>query len=178
MRKNEAVSDNTEMSSEVEEKKHLIVETLSPEETEAVGRLVGEHAGTGLFVGLCGELGSGKTVFVRGMARGLGISGNITSPTFQLMREYQGREKLYHFDFYRLGEAGDVADLDISGSLETGVAVAEWNDRFPGFTGGDYLLVRIEWTGETARKLKFIDAGGAGDYIIEEIRKHYEEQKK
>lgn len=138
----------------------------SPEETERLGRLIGETAKKGLFVALNGDLGSGKTALTRGIARGLGIEGEVTSPTFQLMREYSGRMPLYHFDFYRIGSAGEIVDMDLAGCLDAGIVVAEWSDRFEEFESGDFLEIRLEWTGESERRITIQRTGGDGAALV------------
>ena len=86
-----------------------------------------------MVVGLCGELGSGKTHFVKGLADGLGYMGDVTSPTFTLIHEYLGGlMPLYHFDFYRLESAEEALQLDLEEYLSgDGVCVIEWADKFP-----------------------------------------------
>lgn len=141
----------------------------SQDDTERIGRLIGAAAPKGLFVALNGDLGSGKTALTRGIARGLGIHEDVTSPTFQLMREYSGRLPLYHFDFYRIGAAGEIMDMDMAGCLDAGIVVAEWSDRFEEFESGDFLEIHLEWTGETERRITIQRTGGAGDALIKNI---------
>jgi len=145
--------------------------TESAEETERLGRLLGGRAGRGLFIGLSGDLGGGKTTLTRGIARGLGITANITSPTFQLVREYVGRERLFHFDFYRLDTGADLLDLDILGCLAEGVVVAEWSERFDVPGADDKLLMRLEWESENLRRIGITGAAGAGARLLEELGK-------
>ena len=104
-----------------------------PDATLAFGREVGLACGAGDVVALVGELGSGKTWFVKGMAAGLGHPGEVTSPTFTLAHEYEGgRLPLFHFDFYRLDHPDDLLALGWDDYLDAGgVVVAEWADRFP-----------------------------------------------
>lgn len=146
------------------------VTTNSAGETEQIGRRLGELASRGLFIGLSGDLGGGKTTITRGIARGLGINANITSPTFQLVREYAGRERLFHFDFYRLDAEADLLDLDILGCLADGVVVAEWSERFEVPGADDKLLLRLEWESENRRRIEINGAGGSGsalsDYLL------------
>ena len=152
----------------VMEKGRPVFETHSEGETDSFGAVAGRLAVRGLFVALCGELGSGKTVFARGMARGLGCRGRVTSPTFQLVREYQGSDlRLFHFDFYRLGSEGEAVDLDIEYCLEQGVVAAEWSDRFPGLEWPDTITVRLEWAGETDRRIEIAAAEGAGTGVLD-----------
>jgi len=146
-----------------------VFESNSESDTMELGRLVGRAAAKGLFVGLAGELGTGKTVFVRGMARGMEFDGAVTSPTFQLVREYQGRERLFHFDFYRLGSSGEAVDLDIEDCISRGVVAVEWSDRFPDLEWSDHIGIRLVWTGETDRRIEVVSTGGGGVRLLETI---------
>jgi tRNA threonylcarbamoyladenosine biosynthesis protein TsaE len=103
--------------------------TRSPEETEAAGEELAATLAVGDLLLLAGELGAGKTTFVRGLARGLGISDGVQSPTFQLVRVYQGRIQLAHVDLYRLEAGADLTDLGLDDLLDQGVVAVEWGDR-------------------------------------------------
>lgn len=129
------------------------VETRSAGGTEALGRALGEAAGAGLYLALTGELGGGKTTFVRGLAAGLGASGRVASPTFVIMREYKGRLPLYHCDFYRLENGGDIAELELEQCLERGVVAAEWANLFEPPRGARVLGIHFEWTGDDFRRI-------------------------
>ena len=131
--------------------------TKSPEETEALGRRVGERCVAGSLVALVGDLGAGKTRFVKGLAAGLGVAdpaGTVTSPTFVLMNLYQGRERLSHYDLYRL-EAVDLLSLGFFDQLRDGAVVVEWADRATAGLPIDRLEVSFEVTGEATRRLMF-----------------------
>lgn len=103
--------------------------TSSPEETEVAGEELAATLRVGDLLLLAGELGAGKTTFVRGLARGLGISGGVQSPTFQLVRVYPGRIQLAHVDLYRLEPGAGLADLGLDDLLDQGVVAVEWGDR-------------------------------------------------
>ncbi len=123
--------------------------TRSEAETMAVARKLGARLGPGAVVLLYGDLGAGKTAFVRGLAEGLGASPDeVSSPTFTLIQEYAGRLRLYHVDLYRV-ERAEVDDLGLD-ELEagTGVVAIEWADRLPRPVDGA-VTVRIEGEGET-----------------------------
>ena len=107
----------------------------SPAETEAIGRRLAEDVGTGSALALTGDLGSGKTVFVKGLVVGLGSSADVTSPTFTILHEYRGgRVTVYHFDFFRLEDRQSVARLGLDDYFfGDGVSVIEWAERFPEF---------------------------------------------
>ena len=104
-----------------------------PEKTFAVARALADELRTNDVIALAGELGAGKTHFVKGLAAGLGYRGEITSPTFTLIHEYLGgRLPLYHFDFYRLETIGETERLDLDHYLSSGgICVIEWADKFP-----------------------------------------------
>jgi tRNA threonylcarbamoyladenosine biosynthesis protein TsaE len=133
----------------------------SPAETEALGEKFGRAAGRGGVIALRGELGAGKTQFVRGVARGLGIAGRVHSPTFTLVNEYGGgRLKLFHLDLYRLETAAQIFSAGIEDYLKPdGVSVVEWAERiYDGrFTIADLKNVRIEILSEAERKIIYDD---------------------
>jgi tRNA threonylcarbamoyladenosine biosynthesis protein TsaE len=136
--------------------------TSSPDETERIGRLLGGLVQPGDAIGLCGELGAGKTRFVQGLARGLGVPDRVrvTSPTFTILNQLGGgRAPLHHADLYRIERR---AELDHIGLDElwggAGVVAVEWCDRFP-VLPADHLLVRLRVTGDAERTL---DADGSG----------------
>jgi tRNA threonylcarbamoyladenosine biosynthesis protein TsaE len=103
--------------------------TRSAEETEAAGEAFAAGLGPGDLLLLAGDLGAGKTTFVRGLARGLGATATVQSPTFTLVRVYPGRVQLAHVDLYRLERGGELDDLGLSELLEEGVVAIEWGDR-------------------------------------------------
>ena len=105
--------------------------TNSPEETEKLGCRLGERLAPGAVVAFTGDLGAGKTAFTRGLARGLGISDRVTSPTFTIVNEYEGgRLPLFHFDMYRLGSADELFDIGWEDYLNRGgVCAVEWSEH-------------------------------------------------
>jgi tRNA threonylcarbamoyladenosine biosynthesis protein TsaE len=129
------------------------IRTGSEEETIAVGERLASRLGAGDVVLLYGDLGAGKTAFVRGMARGLGASpDDVSSPTFTLVQEYHGRVTLFHVDLYRL-EPNEVDDLGLDELvLGDGVVAIEWAERWTG-RPDDVYDVRIEDAGDDARRI-------------------------
>ena len=105
--------------------------TNTPEETEALGARLARALEPGAVVAFTGDLGAGKTAFVRGLARGLGIRDRVTSPTFTIVNEYEGgRLPLFHFDLYRLGCADELFDIGWEDYLARGgVCAVEWSER-------------------------------------------------
>ncbi len=104
--------------------------TNTPEETESLGERLAAHLTGGDTVAYTGDLGAGKTAFTRGLARGLGISARITSPTFTIVNEYEGgRLPLFHFDMYRLGSSDELYDIGWEDYLDRGgVCAVEWSE--------------------------------------------------
>ena len=135
----------------------------SPAETEGLGEQFGRAAARGWVIALSGELGAGKTQFVRGLARGLGVPGRAHSPTFTLVNEYAGgRLKLFHLDLYRLETAEQLSSAGIEEFLQPdGVTVVEWAERIHelGLAVGTMKKVRIEMAGETGRKITYDHPG-------------------
>jgi len=125
----------------------------TPEDTRAVGDAVASLLRPGDAVALTGELGAGKTTFVRGAARGLGFEGNVASPTFTLVREYRGRLPIYHVDVYRLERVQDVLDLGLDEMIaDGGVLFVEWGDAVEGLLPDDHLLVELTVPGEAEER--------------------------
>ena len=105
--------------------------TNSPEETEAIGAALAETMEPGAVIAYRGDLGAGKTAFTRGLARGLGYTGSVTSPTYTIVNEYLGgRLPLFHFDMYRLRSADDLWDIGWEDYLDRGgVCAVEWSEN-------------------------------------------------
>ena len=123
--------------------------TADEKETELFGQKLGERLKGGEVIALDGDLGAGKTVFTKGIARGLGIRTQILSPTFNIVREYAGRLKLYHFDFYRLCEAEELREIGFVEYLQPdAVVVVEWAELFPEVLPQRTLSVRINYQKE------------------------------
>ena len=129
------------------------VVTQTEEETSATGERLASRLQAGDVVLLYGDLGAGKTAFVRGLARGLGApAGDVSSPTFTLVQEYQGRVPLFHVDLYRL-EPAEVEDLGLEELIiGEGVVAIEWADRWRG-RPDDVIEVRIEEVAEDQRRV-------------------------
>ena len=124
-------------------------------DTEALGeRLARSLPSGGAVVALYGELGAGKTAFVRGMARGLGVAERVVSPTFTIVNEYPGERELFHFDMYRLGGADELFDIGWEDYLaRDGVCAVEWSENVPEAFDGSEICVTIEKTSDTGRKI-------------------------
>lgn len=116
----------------------------SPEETEQLGEQLGRTLRPGSVVAYCGDLGMGKTAFTRGLARGLGCTCRVTSPTFTIVNEYSGALPLFHFDMYRLDSSDDLFDIGWEDYLSRGgVCAVEWSERVEDALPDDTLWVSI-----------------------------------
>jgi len=141
--------------------------------TERLGERLGALARTGDVFALWGELGAGKTVLVRGLARGMGLRGPVSSPTFVLVNEYDGATPLYHVDFYRLdptqlGNVGWEEYLDAEG-----VVVIEWPDRAGPSLPEERLDVRIEHVAESKRAIRLEAHGPRAEDMLGAIASAY-----
>ncbi len=134
--------------------------TSSPDETRELGRALGALLEPGDLVALTGDLGSGKTVMIQGIARGLGFDGYVSSPSFVIVNEYDGRAPIYHVDLYRVEGADSLHDIGYRELFfGDGVALVEWADRAPELLPAERLEVRIGMTGRDGRVLA-IEARG------------------
>ena len=128
--------------------------TTSPRETEAVAEALGKILKPGTVVAYEGDLGAGKTAFTRGLARGLGATDMVTSPTYTIVNEYlSGRLPLFHFDMYRLESSDDLWDIGWEDYLDRGgVCAVEWSENVADALGNP-VRVRIEKMGEDTRRI-------------------------
>ena len=128
--------------------------TTSPEETEAAGARLGATLKSGDVVALTGELGAGKTVFVQGLARALGVGTAATSPTFVLVNEYRGRVPVHHVDAYRTTSLAELMDLGIEEMMAgDGITVIEWAERVEPLLPARAVRVRIAGVGDEPRTI-------------------------
>ena len=144
----------------------------SVEDTQTFGERLGRAVRPGDVVALQGELGSGKTTLIQGIARGLGRDPEtIKSPTFVLMREYPGEVPLVHVDGYRLEGVLAVAALDLDFVFsEHKVTVIEWAERFAGLLPADYLQVYLSHVSANRRRLKAVGSSARGQRIISQLQ--------
>ena len=125
------------------------IHTSSPDETLLLGRRFAALLTAGDVVALSGRLGAGKTLFVSGVASGLGISDRITSPTFLIEKTYtDGFLPLIHADVYRLGSIGEFEDLELSDESADGALFIEWGDAIAASLSPDHLVIRLEMDGD------------------------------
>lgn len=128
--------------------------TNSEQETEGLGEKLARKLPDGTVVAMYGNLGAGKTAFVRGMARGLGLDCRVSSPTFTIVNEYIGARSLFHFDMYRLGSADELFDIGWEDYLARGaVCAVEWSENVEDAFFGDEWKLTIEKLSETRRRI-------------------------
>lgn len=135
--------------------------TNSPQETIELGRQLGQHLKAGDILGLVGELGSGKTTLVKGIALGLGVGEKeaVASPSFVLIKEYTGRIPLFHLDLFRLDRIRDIEHLGIEEYLfDEGVCVIEWAEKLKMLLP-DYLQIDLVIKSENKREFRFFARG-------------------
>lgn len=133
--------------------------TRSVEETRALAENLGEVLRPGDFVVLSGALGAGKTAFAQGVARGLGITEPVVSPTFTIVRQYEGRIPLAHVDVYRLDRLQELHDLGFDELLDDRVTIVEWGDAAGPLLPAERLEVRMEQTGDEERTIEVLPHG-------------------
>jgi tRNA threonylcarbamoyladenosine biosynthesis protein TsaE len=145
----------------------LTFASSSVEGTRRLGERVGALLREGDVVLLSGELGAGKTVFVQGIARGLGFDGSVSSKSFVLLGEYAGRITLYHADLYRLEAPDEVAELALDELSADGVLVVEWPERAgEGVLPQEHVRVEFEVTGEESRKMLVSGTGARAGELM------------
>lgn len=123
-----------------------LLHIASEQETEQIGEAIGRAAEPGTVVALIGDLGTGKTTLTKSIARGLGVTETVTSPTFNIIREYKsGRIPLYHFDVYRIGDPDEMFELGYEEYFYgDGICVVEWADIIEELLPEDAVIIRIE----------------------------------
>ena len=145
----------------------------SAEQTRRLGMRFGGVLQTGDVLCLTGDLGSGKTTFVQGIAAGWGSLDPVSSPSFVLVNVYRGEDKqrLYHMDAYRLDNGTQAADLDLDAMLESGPLVVEWADHIHEALPAENLLANFVWIDENQRDMVFIARGSRYENMLTAIRK-------
>lgn len=140
--------------------KSLEMVSNSAAQTQNIGMKLGKSAAAGDVILLVGPLGAGKTCLTQGIARGLGIHEYTASPSFVLVREYQGKLPLYHIDLYRLDKIEEVTQLGLDDYLYgKGVCVVEWADKGLTVLPGEHLLIEMQVISPLKRKLSFTPRG-------------------
>lgn len=142
-------------------------------ETHSWGKRLADFLKPGDVVALYGELGSGKTVFAQGVCAGLEVHNYVTSPSFTLIQEYQGRLPVFHFDFYRLTSEREIEDLGVHSYWESeGVSIIEWADRGEPFLPKEHISVKLDRykeNGKIMAKKRLISIGGPVNKALKEL---------
>jgi tRNA threonylcarbamoyladenosine biosynthesis protein TsaE len=131
-----------------------IIITRSEKETFDWAKELGASAKHGIVFALYGELGTGKTIIAKGIAKGLGIEEDVTSPTFLMMEMYKGRLPLYHFDLYRIDNAGELDELNFEEYwFGDGVSIIEWAEKAGDRIPDNPVKIILEWVNDTERRI-------------------------
>ncbi|PYM35297.1 MAG: tRNA (adenosine(37)-N6)-threonylcarbamoyltransferase complex ATPase subunit type 1 TsaE [Candidatus Rokuibacteriota bacterium] len=131
------------------------LQSASPEETERAGETLAARLRPGSVVALVGDLGAGKTCFIRGLARGLGVNQIVSSPTFVLVNQYQGRLPVFHVDAYRTESLAELLDLGLEEYIDgDGVTVVEWADKLRALLPAKTIWVHLRGLGDEPRTIK------------------------
>ena len=134
------------------------ITTNSAEETQKFARNFAKKLKKGDIFCLTGELGSGKTTFIQGLAKGLGVRGKVISPTFVLMNIYKGRIPLYHFDLYRLNSTDEIRALGYEEFFYgEGAAVIEWAEKLKELLPAECVKIKVEILGKNKREIQITD---------------------
>lgn len=148
--------------------KELRVVTYAPDQTRELGKKLGSLIDGSFLITLSGELGAGKTTFTQGLARGLEITRNVTSPTFTLMKSYKGRLPLYHIDAYRLEDIDQ--DLGFEEYVDgDGVCVIEWSNFIEDVLPEERLSINLTINDDDSRMLVFSACGDKYEEVLERL---------
>lgn len=144
--------------------------TSSPEETKRLGEAIGSRMRGGELIALKGDLGSGKTIFIKGLALGLGIKDkDVSSPTFVFIHEHRGRLTLYHVDLYRIERASDIEDIGLFELIDGETITAiEWADRAGGLLPDDRIDIEFVNFGADNREILLKGSAGAHERILKD----------
>jgi len=154
--------------------------TQGADQTLKLGQALGSMLKEGTVIALSGDLGAGKTVLAKGIAKGLGIQeeGEVTSPSFVLVNEYSGRIPIYHIDLYRLGDAGEVEGLGWEEFLGgPGVVVIEWAEKISSKLPRERIDIQIQWLGEEERKMTLGGKGKEARRVVEQLRREWKKEE-
>ncbi|MGI8925566.1 MAG: tRNA (adenosine(37)-N6)-threonylcarbamoyltransferase complex ATPase subunit type 1 TsaE [Tepidiformaceae bacterium] len=148
----------------------LELSSAGEEETRGLGERLGRVLQRGDVVLLSGDLGTGKTCLTQGIGRGLECEGTVNSPSFVLMNEYDGRERLFHVDLYRIEDVEELDDLGLWDYAERGVLVIEWPERGAELLPGDGLVIELRYGDvDRQRRLRFLPRGPRGDELVRQL---------
>ena len=146
--------------------------SASPEQTAALAEKLAGIIQPGTVICLNGDLGAGKTLFVQNLARALGVQGEVTSPTFNLMNVYEGRMNIFHFDLYRLEQEYELEEIGFYDYADEpdGLVVIEWAEKFADCLPEDYIALEIQRTDEESQRiLRFELVGNRLENVYKEM---------
>jgi tRNA threonylcarbamoyladenosine biosynthesis protein TsaE len=153
--------------------KRVVFQTRSTSETIRIGKRIGRLLKAGDVVALVGELGAGKTQFIKGLAAGVGI-GNptyISSPSFTLINEYPGKIPFYHVDLFRLEREKEAEELGLEDYFQGGgITAIEWADKIPSLLPKEMLFIHIAYTGKKTRSIEMIGKGKRFEDLVNTLR--------
>ena len=142
----------------------LALKSENPEQTLSIGRWLGENSWSGLMIALNGDLGTGKTVLVRGIGESIGVTDVINSPTYVLVKSYAGKIMLHHSDWYRLNHADDVETSGFTDLYDNkSLLIVEWAEKFPEMLDEPHLQINIKWESDQERTLEFNLVGNSSE---------------
>lgn len=125
----------------------------SPQETEQIAEKLAQTLSGTEVIAMFGGLGAGKTAFTRGLARGLGIDDGVSSPTFALVNEYEGKFTVYHFDMYRVSTWDDLYSTGFFDYIDNGVMIIEWSENIEEFLPKNHITITINHISENEREI-------------------------
>lgn len=152
---------------------NVVLHTASVRETLRIGKLLGRRLLPGDVIALVGDLGTGKTCFIKGVAQGAGVrnSAGVSSPSFTLIQEYAGRIPLYHIDLYRLEHEEEAWELGLEEVMKGGgITAIEWAERIPSLLPEDLLRINIHSTGVKTRSIEITASGDRYAGLLRELR--------
>ena len=150
----------------------MVLQTKSTSETIRIGKEIGGFLLAGDVVALAGELGTGKTQFIKGLAEGVGVgkSTYISSPSFTLINEYPGRVPFYHIDMFRLSSEKEAEGLGLEEYFQgNGITAIEWADKIPSLLPEELLWVHLRYTGKNTRSIEMIPKGKRYEGLMRKI---------
>ena len=151
----------------------MVIQTRSASETIRIGKSIGSHLRAGDVVALVGELGAGKTQFIKGLATGAGVGKPtyISSPSFTLINEYPGKVPFYHIDLFRLKSQKEAEGLGLEDYFQgRGITAIEWADKIPSFLPDEMLSIHIVYTGKNRRSVEISGKGKRYEDLVNELK--------
>ncbi len=151
---------------------NLTIITKSPEETKNLGKEVSKLTKPGDLLAFYGELGVGKTCFIQGISQGLKVKDYVTSPSFTIINEYQGKIPIYHFDLFRLDNAEEILELGYKEYFYgEGLTVIEWAEKIEQLLTKEHLKIEIKFKDRYQRTISFIPQGDRFNKFLEELNR-------